>query len=60
MPSGRPISKDTECVLALYERGLTIKEIAYTLNLTRLKVSTTICNHRRREYQRIHRTKYRL
>jgi DNA-binding NarL/FixJ family response regulator len=60
MPSGRPISKDTECVLALHERGLSVKEIAYTLSLTSLKVSNTIRNQRRREYERIHRTKYKL
>jgi DNA-directed RNA polymerase specialized sigma24 family protein len=60
MPSGRPISKDTECVLALYERGLSHKEIAYTLSITTAKVTYTLSNHRRREYERIHRTKYKL
>jgi DNA-binding NarL/FixJ family response regulator len=60
MPSGRPIGKDTECVLALHEKGLSNKEIAYTLSITTEKVSNTLCNHRRREYDKIHRTKYKL
>jgi len=60
MPSGRPLGKDTEVIIALSERGLNMNEIAYTLGVTKVKVSNTLKNHRKREYQRIHRTKYKL
>ena len=52
MPSGRPLGKDTECIIALSERGLKTREIAYTLSLSSAKVQTTLNYHRNKEYRK--------
>jgi DNA-binding NarL/FixJ family response regulator len=58
MPSGRPLCKYTKPILDLYQSGLKVRQIAKELELTSVKVSNTLCNHRRREYQKINKKQY--